>query len=161
MACVPLLARRISGAVLKMAVPFWIGHYIGIPFAEHGRAAEDGLDCWGLYRLVMAEQFSVALPSFHGSYAHAQDAVGAALLIEKESKRWLPVDAGQENAGDAVILRLRGNPMHVGMVAGDGLMLHTEEGTDSTLESYTGPRWKNRVVAFYRHHEMHARNNGP
>lgn len=153
-----LLAGRIPGDFLTMAVPFWAGHYIGIPFAEHGRTAE-GLDCWGLYRLIMAEQFSIALPSLHGSYAHARDAVGAALLIESESRKWIPVEAGQEITGDAIILRLRGNPMHVGMAVGDGLMLHTEEGIDSTLESYTGPRWKNRVVAFYRHAEIATRKN--
>ncbi len=46
-----------------MPVPLWAGRYIGLPFMTHGRD-RSGLDCWGLARLVMAEQLGRALPSY-------------------------------------------------------------------------------------------------
>lgn len=41
----------------------WVGYYLGLPYKEKGRDRQ-GLDDWGLYRLVIAEQFGIALPSF-------------------------------------------------------------------------------------------------
>ena len=43
--------------------PLWLGHYLYIPFVSKGREYS-GLDDWGLCRLVMAEQFGLAIPSF-------------------------------------------------------------------------------------------------
>ncbi len=43
--------------------PLWIGHYFGIPYKEWGRGI-DGIDSYGLYRLIRAEQFGEAVPSF-------------------------------------------------------------------------------------------------
>ena len=34
-----------------MPVPIWAGHYIGLPFRDHGRD-RSGLDCWGLIATV-------------------------------------------------------------------------------------------------------------
>ena len=140
-----------------MPVPFWVGHYIGLTFIEHGREAKSGLDCWGLYRLVLGEQFGLALPSYHAAYISTKDGEKLSEIITAESAKWRPITAGSEKLGDAVILRLRGHPMHIGLVIGDGQMLHIENKIDSAIESYTGPRWKNRVVAFFRHQELESR----
>lgn len=55
--------------------------------------------------------------------------------------------------GDVIVLRLLGHPMHVGVVLGDRQMLHIEEGIDSAIESYAGPRWQHRVFGFFRYRE--------
>lgn len=136
-----------------MPIPFWAGHYIGLPFREHGRDSA-GLDCWGLVRLVLAEQFGLAVPSYAHAYTAStrEDELGP--LIRRESRKWRRVPAGQESCGDIVVLRMRGEPMHVGIVLGDRSMLHIDRRIDSAIEPYSSLRWKDRVIGFFRHTGM-------
>ena len=136
-----------------MPVPIWAGHYIGLPFRDHGRD-RSGVDCWGLVRLVMAEQFGVALPSLINEYRHTADrAIGP--LIEAESAHFTAIAAGQEKQGDIIVLRLHGQPMHIGLVLGDGQMLHAEDGIETSIARYRGPRWLDRIYGFYRYEPFH------
>lgn len=145
-----------------MPVPYWAGRYIGLPFCEHGRDAS-GLDCWGLARLVLGEQFGISVPSYAREYANtqAQEELGA--LVRRETKLWQPVEAGKEMLGDVIVLRLRGQPMHVGLVLGDQSMLHIEQFINSAIEKYTSRRWASRIEGFYRHkgilHGMPSKSN--
>lgn len=133
-----------------MALPIWAGRYIGIAFKDHGRD-RSGIDCWGLVRLVMAEQFGIALPSFIGEYKNTCESTAIAELVERESPKWTAVLTDDVQPGDVVILRLRGAPCHVGIALGDDRMLHVEAGIDSTIENYKNLRWKNRLHGFYRY----------
>ena len=136
-----------------MPIPFWAGHYIGLPFQEHGRSVA-GLDCWGLARLILAEQFDVQVPSYTQCYQSSTDEKQLGPLVRRESLNWKVVMAQEAATGDVIVLRMRGQPMHVGMVMGDRQMLHIERGINSVLESYASLRWKNRVVGFFRHRHM-------
>lgn len=133
-----------------MPVPFWAGRYIGLPFEDHGRNRA-GLDCWGLVRLILSEQFGIALPSFAAEYRRTTDTGKISDLILREVPAWQFVTAGDERLGDVIILRQRGAPMHVGVVLGDQRMLHIEHGVNSAIEPYSGPCWKDRVFGFYRY----------
>lgn len=133
-----------------MPVPIWAGRYIGLPFEAHGRS-RSGLDCWGLVRLALSEQFNVALPHYSGEYKSCTDTDGISALIEREALLWAPVRPGGEKTGDVIVLRLKGLPVHVGLVLGGRQMLHVEQGIDSAIESYTSPRWKDRIFGFYRY----------
>lgn len=133
-----------------MAIPIWLGHYIGLPFKEHGRARY-GVDCWGLVRLVLDEQFGFHVPSYVGEYSRTTDSAAISRLIGREALDWRPVHIGDEALGDVIVLRMRGQPMHVGLIAGDGQMLHVERGVNSALERYTTARWQCRVEAIYRY----------
>jgi cell wall-associated NlpC family hydrolase len=133
-----------------MPVPIWVGHYIGLNFKEHGRDRH-GIDCWGLVRLVMGEQFGVSLPSYATQYDSTTREDQLAPLIEEERKWWIPVEAGKEQLGDVVVLRMRGHPIHVGFVIEHGRMLHAEVGIGSVLDSYKNARWHLRVTGFYRY----------
>jgi cell wall-associated NlpC family hydrolase len=136
-----------------MPIPIWAGRYIGLPFRDHGRD-RSGLDCWGLVRLVMGEQFGIALPSLSGEYEHtlALDAISG--VIERQIPAWDAVPAGEERCGDVIILRLHGQPLHVGIVLGDAHMLHVEARIDSAIERYDQTRWKDRIYGFYRHRPL-------
>lgn len=133
-----------------MPVPIWAGRYIGLPFSEHGRD-RGGIDCWGLARLVLLEQFNISLPSLAHEYRRTTDAARIAALVEREVPQWQHIAAGSERCGDVIVLRLCGQPMHVGVVLGDGQMLHAEQGIDSAIEKYRSQKWQDRVYGFYRY----------
>ena len=104
----------------------WAGEYIGTPFAEDGRG-RNGCDCWGLVRLILGEVFGVEVPSHAGRYDGVADHEGIAALVEQDTKAddWLEVARDAARSGDVVLLRMRGLPIHVGIFAGPGLVLHT------------------------------------
>lgn len=136
-----------------MPIPYWAGYYIGLTFREHGRT-NAGTDCWGLVRLVLQEQFAAVLPSYAADYQSSTDAEELGRLIGQEAEKWIAVPAGEERLGDVVLLRMRGAPMHVGLVLGDGRMLHIEKHINSAIEEYRGKRWCERVTGFYRHPQL-------
>lgn len=133
-----------------MSIPIWVGHYIGLPFKEHGRDRK-GVDCWGLVRLVMAEQFDISLPSYATHYDSTTREDQLAPLIEEERKWWIPIKPDDARLGDVVVLRMRGQPIHVSLVIEPGRMLHAEIGIGSVLDSYQNARWSLRVTGFYRY----------
>ncbi|MDY0009750.1 MAG: NlpC/P60 family protein [Bdellovibrionales bacterium] len=132
-----------------MPVPIWAGHYIGLPFRDHGRD-RSGLDCWGLVRLVMAEQFAIALPSLCTEYENTLALDDISNVIRGQIPAWDHIPTGQEACGDVIVLRLHGLPLHVGIVLGDCHMLHVEARIDSAIERYDQSRWKDRIYGFYR-----------
>ena len=122
--------------------------YVGISFAEKGRD-RSGCDCWGLVRLVLREQFGQDLPDLSDGYATTKDADSILSLYEGEKSNWQRVTDGQ--AGDVIVLRIKGRPTHVGIVIEPGRMLHVDRGIDAATERYDGPHWRSRVEAIYRH----------
>lgn len=130
--------------------PHWVARYVGLPFREHGRT-RDGLDCWGLVRLVLAEEFNIDVPSYAERYSStlAQDEIGA--FVPDIAAEWHDVPPGTEELGDVLVLRMRGQPMHVGLVLGGGRMLHVEQGIDSVMDDYRTRRWDGRIIGIYRY----------
>lgn len=135
-------------------MPPWTAQYIGLPFEPRGRGPS-AYDCYGLVRLVMAEQFGIDLPSYAGSYdGTGREHVAELGRLVDATRPLLDLDeipAGAERLGDAILLRALGQPSHIGLVIEPGLMLHTEAGTDSALADYTAMNWSRRVLGFYRH----------
>lgn len=135
-----------------MPIPIWAGRYIGLPFRELGRDRA-GVDCWGLVRLILAEQFTIPLPSFIHEYRHTLEKSRIGPLIERETRSWQKIATNAEAPGDVVVLRLHGKPMHVGLVLGDRHMLHIEAGINSAIERYNSPQWAERIFGFFRYRE--------
>lgn len=134
-----------------MTAPAWVSRYVGTPYVPGGATAA-GADCWGLLTLVWREQFGRPLPPYAGerwrpqaaAQAVGDDAAGYVVQFD-------PVPAGAERLGDGVLLRMRGHPLHVGLVVEPGLMLHTHERADACLERYDSWRWARRILGFYRY----------
>ena len=136
-----------------MAIPVWVEKYIGLPFKVKGRD-RSGIDCWGLVLLVTFEQQAVVMPAFDkgydGTYA-PDDAAKIGNIVKTVGPISTVIPAGQEKCFDVIVLRLKGQPMHVGIVLGDGIMLHIESGIESCIESYHSMRWKDRIYGIYRY----------
>jgi cell wall-associated NlpC family hydrolase len=133
-------------------LPAWTVDYVGLPFKEGGRDRQ-GLDCYGLLRLVINERFAGAVPEYEGiAYRAGADKDLLAAVMDERVRLWMPVRVGDEQPGDGILLRVMGRPIHVGVVVAKGWMLHVEKDCDSVLERFTaGSRWERRVLGFYRH----------
>jgi len=128
----------------------WAEPYVGLPYKAGGRD-RSGLDCWGLVLLVLRERFGIDVPVYGGVTWSVATSADVARKIEQERAGWAQIDAGQERPGDVILMRLRGYPIHVGVVLGDGMMLHAHDGADVTREPYQSVHWRHRIVGFYRH----------
>lgn len=127
--------------------------YIGLPFKNRGRT-KDGVDCWGLVRLIYQEQYAIELPSYDDEYASSHNISETRDTIKEHVKEWIYIEPGEERSGDVIVMRLSGYPTHVGIVIKNGKMLHIVEGINAVVENYHSRLWMHRIVGFYRHKEL-------
>jgi cell wall-associated NlpC family hydrolase len=133
-------------------IPPWVASYIGIPFADRGRDRAHGLDCYGLLRLFMREQFGICVPSYAENYVSCGEHREIARLIAGElPARWDRLERGQEATGDAVGFGIGGAMCHVGIVVAPGWFLHVKRGASSCLEEWGRPQWVKMLMGFWRH----------
>jgi len=132
----------------------WAADYIGIRFKDLGHT-RDGLDCWGLLRLVYAERMGILLPAHDGQARSCSDpdSLQAVHDAELAGDTWRPVQADAVEVGDVALFLLAGR-WHVGVVVARNQVLHALEGTDSCIDRTDTPVWEKRARGFYRY-------NGP
>lgn len=135
-------------------MPAWVADYVGLPYRAKGRD-RDGLDCWGLVRLVMLEVFRVELHSYTAAYATPTDMIEVSAVLKGEipESGWQPV-VDAPRAGDGVVFRLLGQPWHVGLIVEPGRFLHIEEGAGSVVDRLDSPRWARRIHGIFRHEAL-------
>ena len=144
--------------------PAWAGWYVGIPFVDLGRD-RDGCDCWGLVRLVIAEQRGFLLPSLATGYGSEANVPGVVSEVEaaRANGDWRKIEAGQERPFDVVEMSLPARvdgswifaPLHVGVVVAAGWLLHVERATATMLARYDEDQGvRRRVLGFWRHHRL-------
>jgi len=127
----------------------WSNKYVGIPYKEKGRDL-NGVDCWGLVRLVYDEQFNIKLPSFTTEY-HQEDTLRIQELFSQYKEGWVQVDEPSE--GTAVLFRVFGMESHIGIAISSTHFLHAREGYESAIESFNSPQWRNRILGYYKYCE--------
>jgi cell wall-associated NlpC family hydrolase len=137
-------------AFARSEEPVWCARYVGLPFKSLGRD-RSGVDCWGIVYLVYQEAFRREVPRY-GEYVDAYDFLEVSALIRGEiATRWHEVSP--EACGDVILLRVNGQPCHVGIVVAQGKFLHSIEGSDSCVERYDGLKWKRRILGFYHYED--------
>ena len=129
----------------------WWNDYVGIPYKLTGRTREDGLDCWGLVRLIHQEQFDIELPSF-SEEDHSAANVREVMAAQREN--WIHTD--DPKIGDVILLRVLGSASHVGLYLGDKQFIHAKEGINSAIERIDSMAWEKRIIGFYRYAPHHA-----
>jgi cell wall-associated NlpC family hydrolase len=137
-------------------LPAWAAQYVGLPFLANGRTRA-GLDCYGLVRLVLLEQFAVELPRYDGAHV-GPHWPGVAEAVRRGLADWQPVSRAAARVGDGLVLRLRGYPLHVGLVidAAPLTMLHVVQGTATCCQRLDSPQWQPRLLGVYRWEPRHA-----
>ena len=129
----------------------WWQQYIGVPFEFRGRGP-DTFDCWGIVRYVYRFDHpkKISLPSYAKIYMTSKDVKNIPEIMFGEiDRRWKEVDTPQEY--DVILLRMRGFPMHVGIVTKKGYMVHCACGMGTVHEKFDSLRWRNKVLGFYRY----------
>ena len=124
-----------------------VGDYIGIPYQDKGRSRQ-GLDCYGLLQLWMSEQRGVELPDYLEVYTSASDRDSVAGAIEEHKVGWTPVQ--NPKFGDALLFRILGQPMHVGIMLEGDDFLHAFQNCNTCIERLTDLSWSRRLVGAYR-----------
>ncbi len=122
--------------------------YIDVPFVEKGRRMS-GCDCWGLVYLIYRDLLKIELPLYLAYYQNTADEKTLGLLIDHEKLAWEEVLFS--SPGDVVVLRLKGQPMHVGVYIGNGRFIHCLEGSGTVIEKIKSITWRNRIVGYYRY----------
>lgn len=125
----------------------WSNNYIGIPFKYKGRT-EDGLDCWGLARLIYKNEYGITLPSFSSDYEDS-DVGRIEELIAQYKEGWESTDSPSE--GTAVLFRIMGHESHIGVAVSSTHFIHAREGYDSAIEAFDSPYWKRRIVGHFKY----------
>lgn len=123
--------------------------YIAIPYKSKGRDIS-GLDCYGLVRLVLDEQFGVKLPSFDDKYDNEKD-IRVQEIIAQQKEGWIQLD--KPEIGSVVLFKVLGHEQHVGIVISDSKFLHIREGKDSVVDSLNSTTWKKRIVGYFKYKE--------
>lgn len=128
----------------------WCGPYIGAPYSDDGKA-KGSFNCWTLFAHVQRTVFGVDIADYDGPVWKGREGVEAmAEAARAFAQRFAEVSPGSEREGDAVLMRLRGHPIHIGVVTARGSMLHVYRDTDAVVERYDWPIWACRVAGFYR-----------
>ncbi len=126
-----------------------VNQYIGIPFQARGRDRA-GIDCWGLIRLVLEEQFEVRVPSYVDEY-ETIEAEKIGKLVACNLPTWTEVFDEQIQPGDVALFRVKGQPIHVGLIVSKAYMIHILPGVDACLDKFNGLRWGKRLIGIYRY----------
>jgi cell wall-associated NlpC family hydrolase len=120
---------------------------IGTPFAHQGRVVGVGLDCAGVaVHAVRAAGFDVLDVAGYGrtpNKGHLAAAMDAQPMLERIHS------ISDRAAGDILLMRFLGEPQHVGICTGDGIV-HAYEAVGGCCEHRICSKWEARIVGVYR-----------
>lgn len=130
---------------------------IRVPFIEHGRDYE-GWDCWGLVRCAYRDVYGIDLPSYADSYpdtGKTEDSrARIEILVMEHTEAAHRVDWERARApmpGMVAMFRMRGRPIHVGIMIDRDRFLHADEAIGTAIERLSSPAWSRRIEAVYHH----------
>lgn len=130
----------------------WWNQYVGLPFLDCGRD-RTGADCYGLIRLVLAEQKGIILPLRENEYSDSQDHRRVAELISGEKTTGRLIETKEPQDLDVVVFKVGGLPCHLGIICGGGkYFLHVIRGANSVIERLSSIRWNGRIESYWRAH---------
>ena len=140
----------------------WVNDYMRIEFQNDGRDRK-GCDCWGLVRLILAEQANIVIPAYAGTPTEDVKHVNRHMASDSAAPPWQAViPLGSEQKFDVVLMtrtirtdRGASNvPMHVGLITEPGWMIHTEKNANTTHVRLDSPTVKRKILSIHRHEKL-------
>ncbi len=134
----------------------WAAEYLNIPFVPKGRTRA-GVDCYGLVRLIYAEQLGIELPSYTEDYATIHDTIEIEALLRGETAtRWKEIPLVSATMFDGLIFRIVGHPKHFGLITSAPQFIHAMRNEDQITGRVTTNRfdsilWRHRLVTAVRY----------
>lgn len=130
----------------------WAAKYIGLPF-RIGARGPDAYDCWGLVRLIYAQERGIELSLIEGVSALNLEAYEIAAALEIKN-HWQQVTVPEEF--DVVCLGTAGERFfHLGLwvtLSGTGRILHTREKANAVIDTMRQISFKLMTIKkFYRY----------
>lgn len=126
----------------------WVQDYIGIPFQSGGRD-RTGLDCYGLIRLVLMEQYGCKLPLLDGKYDNALNLYDTSPLFFQQLPILAEKIAGPQERAIA-LLEMHQLPCHLGLFCGGESIIHSRAGVGVVVERLDSRRLPGKIVGWYR-----------
>ena len=126
----------------------WVQEYIGIPFQSGGRDRR-GLDCYGLIRLVLMEQYGCQLPLLDGKYDNALNLYDTSPLFFQQLPILTEKIAGPQERALA-LLEMHQLPCHLGLFCGGESIIHSRAGVGVVAEKIDSRRLPGKIVGWYR-----------
>lgn len=126
----------------------WVQDYIGIPFISGGRD-RTGLDCYGLIRLILIEQYGCTLPLLDGKYDNALNLYDTSPLFFQQLPILTEKIAGPQERALA-LLEMHQLPCHLGLFCGGESIIHSRAGVGVVVERLDSRRLPGKIVGWYR-----------
>ena len=120
-----------------------------IPVVPGGRSRE-GVDCWGLVRLIYKEQLGIDLPAYEGVDWKRSTEVWQEIARQESSGEWDEIDRFSRRPFDVVTLRIGGVPWHIGVLFDKDRFIHADPVRGVRIERLDAIHWRNRVVGYHR-----------
>jgi hypothetical protein len=144
----------------------WADKYMMIPFRDGGRDWS-GVDCFGAYALILAEENVMKLPLYEGlSYGRGIAKCVRAIELNLKRGDWIKVCEGNGEIAathaekfDAVMMscvsaepdgKSRRVDLHIGCALGSGWLLHTDAPSGPRCYKMNDPEISGRIRAVYR-----------
>lgn len=135
----------------------WAAQYLNIPFRPKGRTRE-GVDCYGLVRLIYQEQLNIELPSYTEEYETIHDKFEIECLLRGEvGTRWKEIPLVSAKEFDGIIFNIVGHPTHFGLIVNAPRFIHAmrnegqENGGRVTTNLFDSILWRQRIVSAVRY----------
>lgn len=127
----------------------WVKKYVGIPFVSGGRDFT-GVDCYGLARLVLNNEYGYDLPLLTGDYSDALDKKQTQKLFDLNVPLFCAEKLPSPEEASIALIKSRGLATHVALYAGDGFIIHSLALLGVVAERLSNSDINRIVVGWYR-----------
>jgi len=100
--------------------------------------------------MVMDRVFGKRIPKLDGSYESVEELKGVHQAYVDNKTQFDDINYDDRAPGDLMVFRIRGMPVHVGVVLTQNHMIHTLPGHNSAMERYDSVQWARRIEGVYR-----------